>query len=167
MRDKAGKCVNLKNMLHKGLTKISSTLRAVSIRAHDRPWLCSNVPRRGLGLRLKDFCTEENALGSHPSYGHPESRHEATVPAHRHCSSQVDPGYQWVAHCNPALVHPGCAAAEEWVWKQFTADLHIKRQKPEGMKDACQACSHCCWQSQLQTAAAAVPDLQWFTQEEN
>lgn len=168
MHDKAGKCVNLmKNKFHKGLTKISSTLWAACIQAHGRPWLCSNVPRRGLGLTLKDFCTEENALGSHPLYSHPESGHEATVPAHRHCSSQMDPGYQSVAHCNPALLYPGCTAAEERVWKQFTADLHVESQKPEGTTDACQACSHCCRQSQWQTAAAAVPDLQQFTREEN
>lgn len=65
------------------------------------------------------------------------------APTHQHCSSQMDPGYEWVAYFNSDLVYLGCTAAEERFRKQFTADLHLKSQKPGRMNEACQACSHC------------------------
>lgn len=30
------------------------------------------------------------------------------APTHQHCSSQMDPGYEWVAYSNSDLVHLGC-----------------------------------------------------------
>lgn len=147
MHDKAAKCVNWRRIHSiKCSLNISSGLWAAGTQAHDRPWLCRNIPRREFGSTLQDSCTEKTTW--QPSLVRPPREWEqdlcpslcSLLPSALQVSN--GPCYGWVAYFSSHLLYLGCTAAEERFRKQFTGDLHVKPQNPVRMIGVCLPCSH-------------------------
>lgn len=143
-------CKPKKNMLHKALTEDiqcfvssthSGTRQTLALRKHTQERICLDTA--GLLHWKKMHLAANPCMAAQRVSTRPLSL-PLLAPAHQHCSSQMDPDYEWAAYFNSDLVYLHCTAAEERFRKQFSDDLHIKSQKSRRMNEACQACSHCC-----------------------